>query len=60
MDDLGKLAYFLGMEILKISKGLILHQLKYDTEILEKLNTMDCNSAITPSYTNIRNEVRNI
>jgi len=37
MTDLGKLAYFLGMEIIRTSKGLILHQTKYATEILNKV-----------------------
>jgi hypothetical protein len=36
MTDLGKLVYFLDMEILRTSKGLILHQTKYATEILKK------------------------
>jgi len=57
MTDLGKLAYFLGMEYLRASKGLILHQTKYAAEILKKFNMLDCNSSITPADANIRNEV---
>jgi hypothetical protein len=56
MINLGKITYFLGMEILNTSKGLILHQAKYASEILKKFNMMDCNSAITPSDTNFRGE----
>lgn len=47
MIGLGKLAYFLGIEILRTSKGLILHQTKYATEILKRFNMLDCNSATT-------------
>jgi len=43
MTDLGKLSYFLGMEILITSKRLILHQTKYAIEILKKFNMLDCN-----------------
>jgi hypothetical protein len=57
MTDLGKLAYFLGMEIFITSKGLILHQTKYATEILKKFSMLDCNSSITPSDANIKNEI---
>lgn len=46
MTDLGKLAYFLGMEILITSKGLILHQTKYAIEILKNFI---CYIAIQPS-----------
>jgi hypothetical protein len=58
MTDLGKLAYFLGMEILRTSKGLILHQTKYDTKILKKFIMLDCNSAIALANANIKNEVK--
>ena len=58
MTDLGKLAYFLGMEIPRTSKGLILHQTKYAVVILKKFNMLDCNSAITHANANIRNEVK--
>lgn len=57
MTDLGKHAYFMGMEILRTSKGLILHQTNYSTEILEKFNMMACNSATTPADINKRNEL---
>ncbi|GAU33702.1 hypothetical protein TSUD_148530 [Trifolium subterraneum] len=36
MTDLGKLTYFLGMELLETPKGVILHQAKHATEILKK------------------------
>jgi hypothetical protein len=45
------------MEFLRTSKGLILHQAKYATEILKKFNMLDCNSSITLADSNIRNEV---
>ena len=51
MTDLGKLTYFLGMELLETPKGMILHQAKYATEILRKFEMLDCNSSVTPADT---------
>ncbi|WJX60656.1 hypothetical protein P8452_45840 [Trifolium repens] len=51
MTDLGKLTYFLGMELLETSRGIILHQAKYDKEILRKFEMIDCNSSVTPADT---------
>src|ERR1043165_703407 len=36
MTDLGNMVYFLGMEILYLEEGIILHQLKYELEFLKK------------------------
>jgi hypothetical protein len=47
MTDLGKLTYFLGMELLETSGGVVLHQAKYANEILRKFEMMVCNSSVT-------------
>ncbi|GAU32209.1 hypothetical protein TSUD_277890 [Trifolium subterraneum] len=48
MTDLRKLQYFLGLEFSNTSKGLIVHQKKYVTDVLKRFNMMDCNPANTP------------
>ncbi|GAU38979.1 hypothetical protein TSUD_378550 [Trifolium subterraneum] len=57
MTDLGKLTYFLGMELLETPKGMILHQAKYATEILKKFEMLDCNSSVTAADTRLKLEV---
>ncbi|CAJ2657083.1 unnamed protein product [Trifolium pratense] len=56
MTDLGEISYFLGIEFLKTSKGLMLHQRKYAGEILKRFNMSDCTYAITPMETNLKLE----
>lgn len=52
MTDLGKLAYFLGMKVLYSERGIILHKLKYELELLKKFDLQNCKAAVTPSETN--------
>ncbi|XP_058732941.1 uncharacterized mitochondrial protein AtMg00810-like [Vicia villosa] len=52
MTGLGKLVYFLGMEILYSEKGIILHQLKYELELLKRFELRNCKSAVTHVDTN--------
>ena len=52
MTDLGKMTYFLGMEFRYSEKGIILHQLKYELELLKRFNLKNCKIAVTPSDTN--------
>ena len=52
MTDLGKMSYFLGMEFLYSEKGIILHQMKYELELLKRFKLENCKIAITPSDTN--------
>ncbi|XP_050918394.1 secreted RxLR effector protein 161-like [Lathyrus oleraceus] len=52
MTDLGNMVYFLGMKIMYFKKGIILHQLMYDLELLKRFELKNCNTAITPSETN--------
>ncbi|XP_050889195.1 uncharacterized protein LOC127094397 [Lathyrus oleraceus] len=42
------------MEILYSHKGIILHQLKYELELLKRFELMNCKSAITPTETNYK------
>lgn len=56
MTDLGKLTYFLGMEYLTITEGIIMHQRKYTGEVLKWFNMLNCNPANTPAETNSRLE----
>ncbi|KAK2454958.1 hypothetical protein QL285_002459 [Trifolium repens] len=60
MTDLGKLTYFLGMELLETTGGVVLHQAKYANEILRKFEMMDCNSSVTPADTKVKIEDDNI
>ena len=46
VTDLRNMVYFLGMEILHSEKGIILHQLKYELEL------MNCKPTITHAETN--------
>ena len=49
IKDLGRLKYFLGIEMATSSKGLLLHQRKYVLDLLQEANMLDCKPAITPS-----------
>ncbi|XP_050889869.1 uncharacterized mitochondrial protein AtMg00810-like [Lathyrus oleraceus] len=46
------MVYFLGMEIMYYEKGIILHQLKYELEILMKFELLNCKVVVTPTDTN--------
>ncbi|XP_019418504.1 PREDICTED: uncharacterized protein LOC109329279 [Lupinus angustifolius] len=48
MTDLGELTYFLGIEFLKTDKGIIMHQRRYITEVLERFKMQNCNHVLTP------------
>ncbi|XP_058772258.1 uncharacterized mitochondrial protein AtMg00810-like [Vicia villosa] len=51
IDDLGNVVYFLGMDILCSEKRIIVHQLKYELELLKRFDMMDCKYAITLAKT---------
>jgi hypothetical protein len=42
IKDLGELHYFLGIEVKKISDGLLLTQEKYAHDLLAKVGMLDC------------------
>ncbi|KAM1278430.1 hypothetical protein ACFX2J_030451 [Malus domestica] len=48
IKDLGKLKYFLGIEMATSSKRLFLHQRKYVLDLLQEAKMLDCKPAITP------------
>ena len=49
MSDLGMMHYFLGIEVLQSSIGILISQKKYVGEILDKFQMKDCNPVNTPS-----------
>ncbi|RVW26625.1 Retrovirus-related Pol polyprotein from transposon RE1 [Vitis vinifera] len=52
--DLGKLKYFLGIEIAQSSSGVILSQRKYALDILEETGMLDCKPVDTPMDPNVK------
>jgi hypothetical protein len=54
MTDLGKLIYFVGMEFIETSEGLVMHKKIYVIDILKRFNMMSCNPAYTPAKVNLK------
>lgn len=48
MTDLGKMKYFLGIEIIQGSERIYMCQRKYALEVLARFNMADCNSVTVP------------
>lgn len=48
LKDLGPLHYFLGIEVLTDSNGLLLHQSKYAKELIHRAGLLDCKPVPTP------------
>ena len=48
MTDLGKMHYFLGLEVVQFDDGIFISQKKYVREILDRFKKKDCNSVATP------------
>ncbi|CAN6719196.1 unnamed protein product [Malus baccata var. baccata] len=48
IKDLGRLKYFLGIEMATSSKGLFLNQRKYVTDLLKETNLLDCKPTTSP------------
>jgi histone deacetylase 1/2 len=51
LKDLGELHYFLGIEVNKVSNGIILSQDKYASDLLKKVNMSDCKPVSSPLST---------
>ena len=52
--DLGKLKYFLRIEIDQFSFGVVLSQRKYALDILEETGMLDCKPVDTPMDPNVK------
>ncbi|XP_050920439.1 secreted RxLR effector protein 161-like [Lathyrus oleraceus] len=52
MENIGKMTYFLGMKFMYYENGIILHQLKYELELLKRIDLLNCKVAVTPLETN--------
>ncbi|RVW17843.1 Retrovirus-related Pol polyprotein from transposon RE2 [Vitis vinifera] len=52
--DLGKLNYFLGIEIAQSSSDVVISQRKYALDILEETGMLDCKSVDTPMDPNVK------
>ncbi|GAU45713.1 hypothetical protein TSUD_400940 [Trifolium subterraneum] len=48
MTDLGRMRYFLGVEVRQDSNGIFIHQQKYAVEIMKRFGLNDCNSVCNP------------
>jgi hypothetical protein len=48
VKDLGQLRYFLGIEIARSSKGIVLSQRKYTLDLLDDTSMLGCRAAFTP------------
>ncbi|MCI30873.1 copia-type polyprotein [Trifolium medium] len=48
MTDLGKMKYFLGIEVNQYDQGIFICQQKYASEILSRFGMEDCNKVCSP------------
>ena len=51
ITDLGKMRYFLGVEVKQCDEGIFISQGKYSTEILERFGMENCNMVCNPIVT---------
>ena len=52
--DLGKLKYFLRIEIAQSNSDVVMSQMKYVLDILKKTSMLDCKPVDTPIYLNVK------
>ncbi|KAJ0444187.1 putative RNA-directed DNA polymerase [Helianthus annuus] len=52
MKDLGRLKYFLGIEVLKSNRGIFICQKKYVLDLLAETGMIDCKPSDTPMIMN--------
>nr|GEZ09403.1 putative RNA-directed DNA polymerase [Tanacetum cinerariifolium] len=48
MTDLGKMRYFLGIEVMQTATGIHVSQQRYAVEILNRFNMVNCNAVVNP------------
>ena len=53
-QDLGKLEYFLGIEVAQSNYGVIISQMKYILDVLEENDMLDCKPIDTPKDSNVK------
>ncbi|KAL6327598.1 hypothetical protein AAG906_021889 [Vitis piasezkii] len=58
--DLGKLKYFLGLEIAQSSSGVVMSQRKYALNILEEIGMLECKPVDTPMDPNVKLRYRRL
>jgi hypothetical protein len=51
LKDLGELHYFLGIEVNKVSNGIVLTQGKYASDLLRRVGMLECKPVTTPLST---------
>lgn len=54
LKDLGELKYFLGIEVLRSSKGVVLNQRRYVSELIADIGLTGAKPAPTPQESNLR------
>ncbi|XP_050918342.1 uncharacterized mitochondrial protein AtMg00810-like [Lathyrus oleraceus] len=52
ITNLRNMTYFLGMKFIYSEKGITLHQLKYELELLKRFKMLNCKATVTSSETN--------
>ena len=48
MSDLGRMKYFLGVEVMQLSEGIFINQRKYANDVLERFGMSNCNPVKNP------------
>lgn len=54
MSDLGKLSYYLGIEVFQHKDGITLKQERYASKILEEVDMKECNASHVPMDQNVK------
>jgi hypothetical protein len=54
MKDLGPLKYFLGIEVLRSSSGILLSQRKYTVDLLNEVGILAYKPSDTPAAENVK------